>query len=57
MRDPKDPTVLYTFSLWESDDHLQAYRNSELFLAVWPRTKALFAGKAEAFSMERVELT
>lgn len=57
MRDPKDPTVLYTFSLWESDEHLQAYRKSELFGSVWPRTKALFAGKPEAFSMERVELT
>ena len=56
-RDPKDTTVLYTYRLWESDEHIQTYRKSELFGSVWPRTKALFAGKPEAFSMERVELT
>ena len=43
--------VLYTYSLWESQDALDAYRESPLFREIWPKTKALFAGKPSAFSL------
>ena len=49
------PEVFFTFSIWESAAHLDAYRNSELFRETWAQTKALFAGKPQAWSMEELE--
>lgn len=49
------PDVFFTFSVWESAAHLDAYRNSELFRETWTQTKALFAGKPQAWSMEELE--
>ena len=52
LADATDPNVWHTFSHWESTAHLDAYRGSEVFGSVWPATKALFAAKAVAFSMQ-----
>ncbi|MDH3587550.1 MAG: antibiotic biosynthesis monooxygenase [Gammaproteobacteria bacterium] len=49
------PEVFFTFSVWESAAHLDAYRNSELFRKTWAQTKTLFAGKPQAWSMEELE--
>ena len=49
------PEVFFTHSIWTSAAHLDAYRNSELFQATWIETKALFADKAQAWSVEEVE--
>jgi len=49
------PDVFFTYSVWSSAAHLDAYRNSELFGATWTKTKALFADKAQAWSIEEVE--
>jgi quinol monooxygenase YgiN len=49
------PEIFFTYSVWTSVTHLDAYRNSELFEAVWADTKALFADGAEAWSVEEVE--
>jgi quinol monooxygenase YgiN len=49
------PDVFFTYSIWTSEAHLDAYRNSELFQATWTETKALFADKAQAWSVEEVE--
>jgi quinol monooxygenase YgiN len=49
------PEVFFTFSVWESAAHLDAYRNSELFRETWAQTKALFAGKPQAWSMEDLD--
>jgi len=49
------PEVFFTHSIWTSAAHLEAYRNSELFQATWTKTKALFAEKAQAWSVEEVE--
>lgn len=49
------PDVFFTFSVWESAAHLDAYRNSELFRETWMQTKALFAGKPQAWSMEELD--
>ena len=43
--------VLFTLSVWESPEALENYRNSELFQKTWAATKALFAEKAEAWSV------
>ena len=44
--------VLFTFSLWESEEALHAYRHSELFEKTWAKTKILFDGKPEAWSID-----
>ncbi len=49
------PDVFFTYSVWASAAHLEAYRNSELFQTTWAATKALFAGKAQAWSLEELE--
>jgi quinol monooxygenase YgiN len=45
------PNVLYTISRWNSEDDLQNYRSSELFLTTWAKTKVLFAGKPQAWTL------
>jgi quinol monooxygenase YgiN len=45
------PNVLCTLSVWDDETALNNYRESELFQNTWTRTKALFAHKAEAWSM------
>jgi quinol monooxygenase YgiN len=52
--DDSDPTAFYTLSRWKTGGDLFAYRKSELFGVVWPRTKVLFAAPAEAFSLQAV---
>lgn len=49
------PDVFFTFSVWTSAEHLDAYRNSELFLTTWTNTKALFADKPQAWSMNQLD--
>jgi quinol monooxygenase YgiN len=48
-------TTFFTISTWESIEHLEAYRNSHLFKEVWGKTKAMFADKPEAWSLEEVQ--
>jgi len=49
------PDVFFTYSTWTSAEDLDAYRNSKLFRSTWTKTKALFADKAQAWSIEEVE--
>ncbi len=51
-RSRTEPNVFFTYSIWDSEAHLDAYRQSELFQGTWRRTKALFAGKPEAWSVD-----
>ncbi|MEO6758056.1 MAG: antibiotic biosynthesis monooxygenase family protein [Saprospiraceae bacterium] len=46
------PEILFTWSFWDSPAELEAYRRSELFRNTWAKSKALFAEKAEAWSVE-----
>lgn len=50
-RDLSNPDIFFTISRWRSEDDLENYRRSELFASVWARTKVLFAGKPEAWSL------
>lgn len=49
-RDAKDPTVCATFSVWDSEDSLNAYRASALFGEIWPDTKRRFAAAPEVWT-------
>jgi quinol monooxygenase YgiN len=44
--------VVFTYSLWESEDALNKYRDSELFQGVWSTIKPWFAERAEAWTVE-----
>ena len=50
-RDAQLSNVFYTFSIWEGEDELEVYRQSELFQGVWAQTKVLFAAKPLAYSL------
>ncbi len=53
-RDRHDPSVFFTYSYWETEADLEAYRQSELFYDVWTYTKKLFNAKPEAWSVDRL---
>lgn len=55
LRSTDRSDVLFTFSLWDDAIALETYRQSDLFKNTWSKTKALFAEKAEAWSMEVVD--
>ena len=55
-RDRSDPRVLFTYSRWSHPEYLEAYRGSELFLSTWARTKALFADRPTAWSLDQIAL-
>ncbi|WP_317898355.1 putative quinol monooxygenase [Aurantibacillus circumpalustris] len=55
LQDKFKPNVFFTFSLWKSEDHLNAYRNSELFESVWGETKVLFNEKPQAWSLNELK--
>ena len=49
-QDARFPNVLSTFSRWQSREHLETYRRSDLFESTWARTKPLFAAAPTAAS-------
>ncbi len=50
-QDAHDEHVFLTYSIWDSEKHLDHYRFSELFKDTWAKTKALFAEKPIAWSV------
>jgi len=52
-QDWQNPDVYYTYSIWDSEEHLNVYRDSTLFEGVWAATKALFAEKPKAYSLRK----
>jgi len=54
IRDIHQPHQFFTYSHWESEDHLNNYRNSELFKGIWEHTKPKFNQKPEAWSTEEL---
>ena len=53
-QDVSDPATFFTYSQWESEQDLEAYRQSDFFKGVWTRTRALFDDKAKAWSVQKV---
>jgi quinol monooxygenase YgiN len=49
-----EPNVFFTYSYWESEEALDAYRQSDLFAATWAKTKVLFNDRPQAWSVEEV---
>lgn len=53
-QDRDTPAVFFTYSYWEDETNLEYYRSSELFKGVWAETKKMFAGKPEAWSVDKL---
>ena len=51
LRDAHESNVLFTYSYWQTEQHLNQYRFSELFKDTWSKTKILFNHKAIAWSL------
>jgi heme-degrading monooxygenase HmoA len=54
-RDKNNANQYFTYSYWETEMHLEQYRNSELFNCVWHKTKKLFSEKPQAWSVDLIE--
>ena len=52
-RDAAMQNVFYTWSTWDSEENLEAYRHSELFKSVWARVRLLFESNPVAYSLVR----
>jgi len=53
-RDKQHPTIFFTYSYWKTEADLENYRNSNLFKAVWEKTKPLFSAKPQAWSVDKI---
>lgn len=53
-REKQDSNVFFTYSFWEREEDLEAYRKSEIFKETWAQTKILFNDKPEAWSVDKV---
>jgi heme-degrading monooxygenase HmoA len=51
-----DSNILFTYSLWETEEHLGDYTGSELFRETWSRVKPMFEQRAEAWSCEKQQI-
>ena len=54
-RDRNISSTFFTYSYWETEAALEAYRKSELFKTVWAKTKKLFNDKPQAWSVDKLE--
>jgi len=54
LQDLKDHCTFFTYSIWDSEHHLELYRQSELFFSVWSKTKVLFLHKPQAWSVKEI---
>jgi quinol monooxygenase YgiN len=50
LRCTDHPNVFFTYSQWLLEDNLESYRQSAIFAEVWPKTKAMFAAPAQAWT-------
>jgi len=54
LQDKNNPSIFFTYSLWQNEEYLNKYRDSELFKAVWAATKVLFNEKPEAWTVNQL---
>jgi heme-degrading monooxygenase HmoA len=54
--DKSDKCVFFTYSHWKNESFLNKYRDSDLFAVVWPMTKEWFETRAEAWTVEQVQV-
>jgi quinol monooxygenase YgiN len=50
-QDAHASNIFFTYSMWDSEAHLDHYRFSDFFKDTWSRTKALFEAKPQAWTV------
>lgn len=53
-QDKAKPELFFTYSFWQNETALENYRQSEIFTNIWTETKKMFAGKPEAWSVNKI---
>ncbi len=53
-QDINQPAVFFTYSLWDSEDDLNNYRDSAFFAQFWKTVKQWFGAKAEVWSFDKI---
>lgn len=51
--DSEQANAFYTVSKWDSSDHLEEYRKSNLFRETWAITKSFFSASPVAYSLDK----
>ena len=51
FKSTSDTDTYVTISNWQSEEHLEMYRQSELFKEIWSKVKPLFNNKAQAWTL------
>src|SRR5688572_16702100 len=54
-QDKITPHIFFTYSWWQTEADLEAYRTSSFFEDTWKLTKSKFAAKAEAWSVQQIQ--
>lgn len=52
FQDVSDERIFFTYSQWQSTEHLNQYRGSQLFKDTWEFTKARFDDRPQAWSIK-----
>ena len=55
LRDTGRDEVFFTLSQWESEAHMEAYRQSDFFREVWAEVKETFRAPARAWSLRVIK--
>ena len=53
-RDKHNANIFFTYSYWKAESDLENYRHSDLFKGIWAKTKPMFNGKPEAWSLDKL---
>ncbi|HZH00763.1 MAG TPA: antibiotic biosynthesis monooxygenase family protein [Flavisolibacter sp.] len=51
-QDKNDASIFFTYSHWDTEAHLEAYRASRFFEETWKLTKSKFKTKPEAWTVK-----
>lgn len=54
LQDQKYSNIFFTYSQWEHEDYLNAYRKSEVFGRIWKETKSKFCSSPEAWTTKSI---
>lgn len=54
LQDKHNQQIFFTYSVWQSENDLNNYRQSKLFETVWAGTKVLFNAKPEAWTVNEL---
>ncbi len=56
INDLDQPNVFLTLSLWRSKDHLERYRQSEVFSSTWSKIKPWFANPPVVQNLRQIDI-